>query len=596
MKKTLITLAAIVLFAATAFADDVCKIGTSSYSSLSDAFSWASDGDEIVLTSDVTVSSTIEISSAISVTLNLNGHTLTNDVTSARLFEITAGGASFTIDGTTEGSTMASSDAAASYGTVRVSTGSSTVSTVVLNGGTYNIKHDNGAALFRQNTGAVDVTIKNITLTTNAGAVATTNSTSYAVNLTVEDCNFTQGPYSELPSAAQANPFTIIYWRPSYYGPDCTANLRNVEITSDGMGGYGSYCKTTNLHNCKFVVEDNYKSYYTAALNVANLGETYITGDDSYFYSNIAGHVYSSGGYFNIDGGTFIGTEASLELDCTYANQGAVVEASNATLVGNVVLKSVTTDAYTAVGLYDGTTLDGNITVSCTSDSSEAIVDVDGASVDGDITVSCTNESASVEVYVENGTVEGDITISGKGETSVEVSGGEINGTITNNSTNSESSVEITGGTFGSGSNVISVEGGVDVVTKDEAVDYTDSNYTAYYVTGVSADGALELVAVEGVVPAGASVLLFASDSEIQSSFITLGASGDTADLSGNLLSVVSDDELPENVYVLATVGSSKLFVPIASSGYTLPSGAAYLKMSEARTSLGTIKVSQPTE
>ena len=79
----------------------VAKIGTTEYETLNDAFAAAKNGDAIELLEDVTVTSVIGINSK-NVTLHMQGHTITNSVTSNRLFRI-YGDMTFTVVGNSDG-------------------------------------------------------------------------------------------------------------------------------------------------------------------------------------------------------------------------------------------------------------------------------------------------------------------------------------------------------------------------------------------------------------------------------------------------------------------------------------------------------------
>ena len=77
----------------------VATIGENEYTSLADAIVEAKAGETVVLQQDVEVEASIAV--AASITLNLNGKTITNLVEGERLFSVTASG--FTVDGTTAG-------------------------------------------------------------------------------------------------------------------------------------------------------------------------------------------------------------------------------------------------------------------------------------------------------------------------------------------------------------------------------------------------------------------------------------------------------------------------------------------------------------
>lgn len=78
-----------------AFADNVAKIGDVEYATLGEAMVAAADGETVTLTSDVEVREMVPVTK--SITLDVNGKTVTNNVTKNRLFRLSD--ITFTIDG-----------------------------------------------------------------------------------------------------------------------------------------------------------------------------------------------------------------------------------------------------------------------------------------------------------------------------------------------------------------------------------------------------------------------------------------------------------------------------------------------------------------
>ncbi len=127
----------------------VATIGEDEYTSLADAIVAAQEGETVVLQQDVEVGTSIAV--AASITLDLNGNTITNLVEEERLFSVTASG--FTVDGTTAGSGMAIPESnTGSYGFIKVAA----KSMVTLNGGTYSGNTDDGAFVKVFHSGGLD--------------------------------------------------------------------------------------------------------------------------------------------------------------------------------------------------------------------------------------------------------------------------------------------------------------------------------------------------------------------------------------------------------------------------------------------------------
>lgn len=73
----------------------VAKVGEKEFDTLNDAVAAANEGETVVLTGDVEVLEMIPVTK--SITLDLNGHTITNNVVENRLFRLSD--VTFTING-----------------------------------------------------------------------------------------------------------------------------------------------------------------------------------------------------------------------------------------------------------------------------------------------------------------------------------------------------------------------------------------------------------------------------------------------------------------------------------------------------------------
>ena len=334
MKKRLFTvlLALCLVFAlgtVTALADDaVASIGSTQYESLEAAVNAANEGDTIQLIDNISIDSVITIDE--SITLDLNGHIITNNVEKDRLFCVTA--SSFTVDGTAAGSVMTiPENNTSSYGFIKVADRS----VVTLNGGTYSGNTDNGAFVKIVNDDDIDasgssVIFNNANMTSNNRFFSTDTLTTDANTSTLQVIG---GTYT---TTGQAFGMDVLYASP--------VTFTNATVTA-GTGPCIEVCgPAATFENCTFTVTGEYNGFKTTAIAVSWSGTATINGGT---YSAIHGYgvyVYNSGGAIVVEDGTVSGGEAAVRADKNVQTENGSLTQSSVTVNGGQTIGDWETD------------------------------------------------------------------------------------------------------------------------------------------------------------------------------------------------------------------------------------------------------------
>lgn len=334
MKKRLFTvlLALCLVFAlgtVTALADDaVASIGSTQYESLEAAVNAANEGDTIQLIDNISIDSVITIDE--SITLDLNGHIITNNVEKDRLFCVTA--SSFTVDGTAAGSVMTiPENNTSSYGFIKVADRS----VLTLNGGTYSGNTDNGAFVKIVNDDDIDasgssVIFNNANMTSNNRFFSTDTLTTDANTSTLQVIG---GTYT---TTGQAFGMDVLYASP--------VTFTNATVTA-GTGPCIEVCgPAATFENCTFTVTGEYNGFKTTAIAVSWSGTATINGGT---YSAIHGYgvyVYNSGGAIVVEDGTVSGGEAAVRADKNVQTENGSLTQSSVTVNGGQTIGDWETD------------------------------------------------------------------------------------------------------------------------------------------------------------------------------------------------------------------------------------------------------------
>lgn len=278
----------------------VATIGENEYTSLADAIVEAKEGETVVLQQDVEVETSIAV--AASITLNLNGKTITNLVEGERLFSVTASG--FTVDGTTAGSGMTiPENNTGSFGFIKIAA----KSMVTLNGGTYSGNTDDGAfvKVFNRdglNASGSTVVFNNAEMTSNNGFFNTDTLTTDAETPTLQ---VTGGTFT---TDGQAFGMDVLYRSP--------VTFTDATVTA-GTGPCIEVCgPAATFTNCNFTVtRENSNGYGTTAIATSWSGTAEINGGTYSAPNGYGVYVYNSGGKITIKDGTVSGGDAAVRAD-----------------------------------------------------------------------------------------------------------------------------------------------------------------------------------------------------------------------------------------------------------------------------------------
>ena len=270
------------------------------YDTLKEAMETATEGQTVVLISDTEESAVITVAS--NITLDLNGHTITNLVTGDRLFYVTASG--FTVNGTVSGSKMEIPDTnTGSYGFIKIAARS----VVTLNGGTYTGNTDNGAFIKIFRNASIDasgstVNLNNVTMDSKGRFISTDTLNTDASTPTLQ---VTGGTYT---TEGMAFGLDTLQRSP--------ASFKNVAVNA----GTGPCIEVTGaagtFEDCTFTVNNqgNSSHYQATAIAVSYDGTAVIDGG-TYTSTGYGAYAYSSGGTITIKDGTVKGGMAAVKAD-----------------------------------------------------------------------------------------------------------------------------------------------------------------------------------------------------------------------------------------------------------------------------------------
>ncbi len=292
----------------TSVASVVSGDSTLYYDSLKEAVEAAAAGSTVALLQNVTINEAITVAN--NITLRLDGHTATNNVSAERAFIVTGSG--FTIDGTAAGSQMVIPETnTGSYGFVKVAA----VATVTLNGGTYSGNTDNGAFVIIMNRdpdeneatdNSIDasgssVIFDNVTMSSN-GRFFNTDTLTTSADITTLEVN--GGTFTTSGMA---------------FGVDTIERSRVTFTDVQVTAGTGPCIEATGsdatFTDCTFTVTgENSNGFGTTAVAVSWDGLATINGGTYSAPNGYGAYVYSSGGQIIINDG-YVSGEIALRAD-----------------------------------------------------------------------------------------------------------------------------------------------------------------------------------------------------------------------------------------------------------------------------------------
>lgn len=350
------------------FADGtVAKIGENEYVTLEEAFTTAKDGETITLVSDMTLTKAISDISGLTLTLDMNGHTIdyTNpDYPANAMWELfyVCDGANFTItgNGTINGPT---GETGAKYDSLALMTVKDDSSTLTILDGTYNVGGVGDAGLhgiYIMNGGNLVLGDSNNTgpsITAHFNAIGENNTTSPA-NVTIYG-----GTYKSTATPSDSN-----WWKKF-----CSA----IYVSSDG---------TLKISGGDF------SGYYAIAYPYTNVEQE----------TNITGGTYSGS-----SSALFIGTDKgsgdTTDLKVDISEGSFSDNSANAYVSGSSAVATVTSEEKTSYAV--GTTTINNAVKNATSDTTITVLS-------GSVTVTETNEKVNVANSKEN--TSGNVVVDGK--------------------------------------------------------------------------------------------------------------------------------------------------------------------------------------
>ena len=332
----------------------VALIGTTAYDSLADAFAAATAGQTISLCDDTEVSAMIPVTT--DVTLDLNGHTITNNVSQNRLFRLS--GVSFEIKGNS-GSIITPADNVHSYGFIdfRDASGAASASTSVKISDTYFEGTADDGPMFAFRTSGQSIELDNVSVTHTGGQTwSIVNGTKMAVNITISG-----GEYNYNSTVTDVGVFHV--------GVGSTVSMTGVKVDTNVGAIIEVNGATGTFTDCDMTNTDT-NSYFATCIAASNGGTATINGGT--YTANYPVYVYNSGGTINIENGTFDGAVAAIKVDDTTTANASKVTVDNGDFTG-----ALQVGAKSELSLRGGTYTDKNAENYC-ADGYTLVANPDG--------------------------------------------------------------------------------------------------------------------------------------------------------------------------------------------------------------------------
>ncbi len=291
-------------------------VGTTPYATLAEAFAAAQDGETIALIKDTEVSEMIPVTK--SVTLNANGHNVTNNVTGNRMFRLS--GVTFTLNGDGAHFTTPETNTQ-SYGFVDFRDASGTASAdarFVATDATFKGGTDDGSLFaFRGNGQSIELNNVDVDLT-SSNTYSIINGYKLAVDVKVNG-----GKYVCNSTNATAGVFQA--------GAGSTIAFDGVSVESSVGPIFEVIRSEATFKDCTMTnTADN--SYFASCVSASNGADVTIDGGE--YTANYPVYVYNSGGHISITGGTFNGKKAAIKVDDTTTDAKSSVDVTGGTFDG----------------------------------------------------------------------------------------------------------------------------------------------------------------------------------------------------------------------------------------------------------------------
>lgn len=329
-----------VYIAAPLTSDIAAYVGTTPYTTLAEAFEAAEDGQEVVVFKDQDITDVIRLTK--SLTLDLNGKTLTNKVAGNAMFCIN--GPEFIIDGKsdigdTAGTIVTPDTNTNSFGLIAFTVRGDAFEDTKLTASDVNfegIVNNDTFFKFCANGQSIDFTNVNVDLK-SCQAYSIINGYDYK-NLNI---NLKGGTYNYDSTVENVGVFQT--------NKNSSINFDGVTVNTNRGPVFEVWGSTAKFTDCT-MTNTSTNGFSAACVALANGSQ--VTVDGGTYTANYPLYIYTTGGTLNVEGGNFHGSEAALMV----SNQDGTTYSSAANVSdGYFEGPLMTTGANSTIQLQGGT-------------------------------------------------------------------------------------------------------------------------------------------------------------------------------------------------------------------------------------------------
>ena len=359
---------------------------------MAEAFAAANDGEKIVVFKDLEVDAMIPVTK--SVTLDLNGMTVTNNVTANRLFRLS--GVTFTIDGK-GGRFITPETNTGSYGFVDYRDAANQASAearLIATDVSFEGATDEGSLFaFRASGQSIEFDNVNVNLT---GGYTYSIINGYNMNV---DIKLNGGKYICNSTHTTAGVFQA--------GPGSVVDFNGVTVETSVGPVINAVANQATFTDCT-MTNTATNSYLAACIASSNGADVIVKGGT--YTANYPLYVYNSGGTINVEGGEFNGKVAAIKVDnAEGASYESKVNVTNGTFNG-----PLNVDSRSELSLTGGTYTDNKAENYCAdcfmlktnADGTYGVVEDSGIETGVEDTI--VSEGGDMTVYNLQGVKVGD--------------------------------------------------------------------------------------------------------------------------------------------------------------------------------------------
>lgn len=353
--------------------EETTTVNANSQSALAYAFK---KGYDVVLANDIAIDSHLNVEKTCS--MDLNGKTITNNVTLARAIDVLTG-VKLTINGN-EGKMIIPEGNTESYGFIRLSGEGAKLE---VNGGTYEGKTNNGQ-LFRANVNSCSINLSAVKAKTNTPVVSTQGGISSSV--AVSGCVFDVNAESTI-----GEDIRVLYLENAY------SDILNTSITLNGGSKSTFYDSAITLWGGEALIQEcvlknnTTVSNWSSAIALSGGAEASINGCDIYG-EKYGIYIFNSGATANINS-TVKAVQNVLRADTNqYFNSVFVINGGN--YDGTVLLNGC--DAYSAsLDIKSGSFTNYSLN---TNGHANALININGGTFDDPSALAYLADGAQVNI------------------------------------------------------------------------------------------------------------------------------------------------------------------------------------------------------